>query len=227
MRAIAATHLFRSAQNTAPARSAPANGDGRRNDNMTPAASSDAFKRSDFDLNGGPAAFGDFAHATPRPAAVLVPIIARADPTVLFTVRPTTMTEHAGQIAFPGGRADPDDADARATALREAQEEIGLSPVDAEVIGYLENYRTVTSYLVTPVVALIRDGFIATPNPLEVSDVFEVPLAFLMSADNHRIDARTYRGEVRRYHAMPYGERYIWGATAGILKMLHESLTHP
>lgn len=227
MRAIAATHLFRSAQNAAPARSAPQNGANPPDGRDTQAHAGDAFRRSDFDLNGGPAAFGEVAHTAPRPAAVLVPIIARPEPTVLFTVRPTTMTEHAGQISFPGGRADPEDADARATALREAQEEIGLPPEDAEVIGYLENYRTVTSYLVTPVVAMISERFSAKPNPREVSDVFEVPLSFLMSADNHRIDARTFRGEVRRYHAMPYGERYIWGATAGILKMLHESLTRP
>lgn len=134
------------------------------------------------------------------------------------------MTEHRGQISFPGGKVDDGDANIRATALREASEEIGLSKSQAEIIGYLDAYQTVTGYWISPVVALITPSFRAQANPDEVEDVFEVPLAFLMSAKNYRVDTTTYKGKVRKFYAIPYRDRYIWGATAGILRNLYMRL---
>jgi 8-oxo-dGTP pyrophosphatase MutT (NUDIX family) len=176
---------------------------------------------SDFDLNPGM----DVPLADPlMPAAVLVPICARETLTVLLTERTPHLTAHAGQIAFPGGRIDADDADAAAAALREAREEIGLDPSLVEPLGYLDPYRTSTGYLITPLVALIEPHFKLTVNPHEVASVFEVPLPFLMDQTNHRIDSRIWRGAERRFYAMPYEQRYIWGATAGIIKTLYRRL---
>lgn len=178
---------------------------------------------SDFDLN--PSAFSDWTgSAPPRPAAVLVPVVARDELMVLLTERTPHLAAHAGQIAFPGGKPDPGDKGPIDTALREAEEEIGLSRAFAEPLGFLDLYRTGTGYAVTPVVALIRPGFHLTINTNEVAAAFEVPLAFLMNPANHRIDAHTLGGRDRRFYAMPYGERYIWGATAGILRNLHDKL---
>lgn len=182
-----------------------------------------AWSRSDWDLN--PEMLADFeVMETPRPAAVLVPIIARAELTVLLTERTAHLATHAGQIAFPGGKVEETDPDTVHTALREAEEEIGLSRTLVEPLGFLDGYRTGTGFLVTPVVALVKPDFVLVPDPGEVASTFEVPLAFLMDPANHKRHSRPWRGRERHYYAMPYGERYIWGATAGMLKNLHERL---
>lgn len=182
---------------------------------------------SDFDLNpGAEAEFGLIP--VPKPAAVLVPVIARdGGLTLLFTQRTEHLPAHAGQISFPGGKIDAGDGGPLEAALREAHEEIGLTSQHVEPLGYLDCYRTGTGYVITPVVALVALSFALSLNPIEVSSAFEVPLAFLMDAQNHRTDARVYRGRERLYYAMPYGEHYIWGATAGILKNMHERLFSP
>src|SRR5262249_44702601 len=128
------------------------------------------------------------------------------------------------QIAFPGGKVETSDKTPLAAALREAQEEIALDAEFIEPLGYLSPYRTNTGYIITPSVALVRPGFALTANPHEVADVFEVPFAFLMDEANHQIHTRTWSGAERRFYAMPYGERYIWGATAGIIRALYRRL---
>jgi 8-oxo-dGTP pyrophosphatase MutT (NUDIX family) len=183
-----------------------------------------ALGRSDWDLN--PELAGDLAVIEPpTPAAVLVPIILHPVPTVLLTQRTATLNKHAGQVAFPGGRRDADDADEVATALREANEEIGLAAEHVDPVGFLDGYRTGTGYLITPVVGLVRPGFDVRPEPSEVEAVFEVPLAFFLDSANHQRHSREWRGRTRQFWAMPYGERYIWGATAGMLKNLVDRLT--
>lgn len=176
---------------------------------------------SDFSLNG--------MVAMPevwRPASVLVPLVRRESGiTVLLTQRTEDMPSHAGQIAFPGGRRQVEDVDATATALRETEEEVGLTRDFIDVIGALDLYRTGTGYQITPIVGIVTPGFTMRADPREVADVFEVPLAHFLDERNHRIDSRVWQGRERRYYAMPYGERYIWGATAGMLKNLHFILT--
>jgi len=177
--------------------------------------------RSDFDLNPTmrrPA-------MDLRPAAVLVPVLARSEgATVLLTRRSDTLASHTGQIAFPGGRLDPGE-DAVMAALREADEEVGLDPQTVEVLGLSDPYETVTSFLVTPVVGWLSAPPQLTPSPAEVAEVFETPWDFLMDAANHRRDFHDLDAETRRWFwAMPWGERYIWGATAGILKGLQGRL---
>ena len=179
--------------------------------------------RSDWELN--PEMIADFAVMEPaKEAAVLVPIVARPELTVLLTQRPQSMTQHAGQIAFPGGKVDQTDADHIAAALREAKEEIGLEPEFIEPLGFLDTYRTGTGYNVSPLVALIRPTFTLTLSEREVSEAFEVPLSFLMNEANHQKHTRPWRGRERHFYAMPFAERYIWGATAGMLKNLHQRL---
>jgi 8-oxo-dGTP pyrophosphatase MutT (NUDIX family) len=179
--------------------------------------------RGDYDLN--PELKGELTGGQPRAAAVLVPIIARPEGlTVLLTQRPETMPTHAGQIAFPGGKMDESDATPVDTALREAEEEVGLDRRFVEVLGFLDSYQTGTSFRIVPVVSLVDPGFSLTLCKREVVDAFEVPFAFLMDAANHRRDHRQYNGVTRHFYAMPYGERYIWGATAGMLRNLHERL---
>lgn len=176
---------------------------------------------SDFDLNPDFQMPDGIAF---KDAAVLIAICARDPLTVLLTERTPHLSAHAGQIAFPGGRIDPGDRDATAAAIREANEEIALDPARVEPLGYLDAYRTSTGYLITPVVALVTPPFDIKANPAEVADVFEVPLAFLMDQSNHRIESRQWRGAERRFYAMPYNQRYIWGATAGIIKSLSRRL---
>lgn len=182
-----------------------------------------ALGRSDWDLN--PEFMADLAAmAPPRPAAVLIPIVARSSLTVLLTQRTETLSSHAGQIAFPGGRADETDPSIVATALREAEEEIGLDASLIEPIGFLDGYRTGTGFHITPVVAIVQPTFELKLAAGEVAEVFEVPLDFLLNAANHQRDEREWRGRRRAFYAIPYRERYIWGATAGMIKNLHERL---
>ena len=177
--------------------------------------------RSDFDLN--PTA--SRPRIALRPAAVLIPVVARPDgATVLLTRRADTLASHAGQIAFPGGRLDPGE-DAVTAALREADEEVALNPGAVEVLGLSDAYETGTGFLVTPVVGWLKDAPQVTPSPDEVAEVFETPWDFLMDAANHRRDFYDMEAGLRRWFwAMPWGERYIWGVTAGILKGLHARL---
>lgn len=159
------------------------------------------------------------------PAAVLVPLVNRTDGlTVLLTQRSDSLPDHPGQISFPGGRVEPDDASVEAAALRETHEEIGLPPDRVSVLGRLAQYQTVTGFTVTPVVGWIEPPFPIATDPVEVADVFEVPLAFLLDRANQQRHFRML-GEVRRdYFAIPYAERYIWGATAAMLVMLDRTL---
>lgn len=160
------------------------------------------------------------------PAAVLFPIVLRADnPSVLFTLRTEQLRDHPGQISFPGGRVEPEDASPAQTALREAWEEIGLHPAHAEVLGYLPDYRTGTGFRITPVVALLNPPFDLCPDASEVAEVFEVPLAFLLDPANHQSHAMTDRGHLRHYVAMTYGKHHIWGATAAIIVHLAQALS--
>ena len=160
-----------------------------------------------------------------RAAAVLVPIVLHEpELTVLLTQRTDHLTSHAGQVAFPGGKIDQDDADALAAALREAREETGLDQGYIEPIGFLDLYLTRTSFEIVPVVALVRPGFVLSPHAGEVAAVFEVPLRFLMNGENHMRHSRQWQGKRRYYYAMPYGERYIWGATAGMIMNLYDRL---
>lgn len=153
-----------------------------------------------------------------RQAAVLVPIVEHAEgPTVLLTRRTDHLAHHPGQISFPGGRVEEQDADLVETALRETEEEIGVDRCHVDVLGFLDAYETGTGYHVTPVVGLIRPGFTLTPDPFEVAEVFEVPLAFLLDPANHQRHSREHDGRQRHFYAMPYGDYYIWGATAGML----------
>ena len=176
---------------------------------------------SDYDLNPS---MRQPAHDGLIPAAVLVPILARRPLAVLLTERTAHLSAHAGQIAFPGGKIDPEDDGPCAAALREAREEIGLEPRFVTPLGYLEPYRTGTGFIITPVVARVDPGYALKPDPAEVEDVFDVPLAFLMDEANHKIDSREWKGGARQFYAMPYEQRYIWGATAGIIKALHRRL---
>lgn len=169
-----------------------------------------------------------FTDRTPRAASVLVAIVEREQPMVLLTQRTIHLSTHSGQIAFPGGRQDPSDADLVATALREAQEEIGLSPEYVDVLGTLPVYRTGSAFIITPVVGILRGGFSFVRNPGEVDDIFEVPLAFLMNPANHRRHAVDWEGSQREWLSMPYhdglAERFIWGATAGMLRNFYRYL---
>ena len=179
---------------------------------------------SDFDLNPDAPRMD-----TPlRPAAVLIPVVDHEDgPTLLLTRRSDSLASHTGQIAFPGGRLDPGETVVQA-ALREAMEEVDLSPDHVEPLGLSDAYETVTGFLVTPVVAWVRPGFTLTTDPREVADAFETPWDFLMDEANHRREFHDAADGTRRWFwAMPWGERYIWGATAGMLRSLWGRLHDP
>jgi 8-oxo-dGTP pyrophosphatase MutT (NUDIX family) len=160
----------------------------------------------------------------PRPAAVLVPILAREpEVTVLLTERAASLRDHSGQIAFPGGKLDAGESALQA-ALREAQEEVGLDPAGVAPLGELDAYFTGTGFQIMPVVAMVVPEVHLTINAREVADTFEVPLSFLLDRRNHLVHSREWQGAARSYYAMPYGERYIWGATAAIIWRLYERL---
>jgi 8-oxo-dGTP pyrophosphatase MutT (NUDIX family) len=164
----------------------------------------------------------------PTPAAVLVPLVNRSEGlTVLLTQRSADLPDHPGQISFPGGRVEPSDADVGSAALRETEEEIGLPRERVALLGELAQYETVSGYRVTPVVGWVEPPFGVRPDPEEVADVFEVPLAFLLDPVNRQRHFRMLGNFRRNYYAIPYGERYIWGATAAMLIILDRTLRAP
>ena len=178
--------------------------------------------RGDLDLN--PALWETAGVAATKPAAVLVPIVDRSEPTVLLTLRTQELASHAGQVAFPGGKIDPGDESPVAAALREAKEEVGLAPSLVEPLGYLDLYLTFSGFRILPTVARVKPDFSLVLNPWEVKEAFEVPLDFLMNPKNHQRGSREWRGIIREYYAMPFDKRYIWGITAGILRNLYERI---
>jgi 8-oxo-dGTP pyrophosphatase MutT (NUDIX family) len=160
-----------------------------------------------------------------KPAAVLILVINRVDaPTVLFTQRTAHLTDHGGQISFPGGRVEEHDADTQQAALRETFEETGLDISRVDLIGSIPRYGT--GYLITPVVGWIEPPVVFQPDPTEVEECFEVPLDFLIAPQNHLLESAMYKGRMRQYYAIPYGQRYIWGATAGMLVTFTRVLAH-
>ncbi len=176
--------------------------------------------RGDLDLD--PSVWERAGVAATKPAAVLVPVVDRPEPGVILTMRTAELPNHAGQIAFPGGKIDQGDQGPLAAALREAQEEVGLDPHLVEPLGFLDLYLTFSGFRILPVVARVAPGYKLTLNASEVADAFEVPLDFLMGPENHQRHSRDWKGIQRHYYAMPYQERYIWGVTAGILRNLYE-----
>ena len=159
-----------------------------------------------------------------KPAAVLVPVVARPEPMVLLTLRTAELKSHSGQVAFPGGRIDPTDKSPLGAALREAEEEIGLEQKFIDPIGYLDLYLTFSGFRILPLVARVDPDYRLTINPSEVADAFEVPLEFLMTPGNHQRLKRDWQGIERQYYAMPFNEHYIWGVTAGILRNLYDRI---
>ena len=150
-------------------------------------------------------------------AAVLIPIIARPELTILFTQRTATLARHSGQVSFPGGRRDPSDLSPMETALRETQEETGIESAFIKVAGYLPRYRTGTGYDISPVVGVLATGFTLTLNPQEVADTFEVPLALFLDPANRKVETRVWGARERRFYVFTHNDRAIWGATAAIL----------
>ncbi len=179
-------------------------------------------RRGDLDLD--PVMWERAGVAATKPAAVLIPIIDRDQPTVLLTLRTAELASHAGQVAFPGGKIDPSDESPVAAAMREAKEEIGLAPVLIEPIGYLDLYLTFSGFRILPTVARVKPDFSLALNPWEVKETFEVPLEFLMTPGNHQRKTRDWKGIPRDYYAIPFGDRYIWGITAGILRNLYDRI---
>lgn len=185
------------------------------------AIAADGRPSSDFDLNrdvsvpGGPL----------RDAAVLVPIVLeRSEPQLILTKRSSALKHHPGQISFPGGKVEEIDAGVEAAALREAEEEIALHRDDVEVLGRLASHQTVTGFNVTPVVALVSGGFVARPEPGEVAEAFEVPLAHVLNPANYLVESRRWRGQRRYYFTVPWGPYYVWGATARMLRALADRM---
>lgn len=159
-----------------------------------------------------------------RPAAVLVPVVDHPEPTVLLTQRAQHLPQHPGQISFPGGKIDETDKSPLDSALREAEEEIGLDRAFVQPLGYLDLYMTTLGYRIVPVVARVKPGFSLTLNTGEVDATFEVPLSFLMNLDNVERHSRDWQGMTRHYYAITFGERYIWGVTAGILRNMYDRI---
>jgi len=182
-----------------------------------------ARPRGDHDMQPQPVPLPDEKAAVP--AAVLIGIVPRPDgPTVLLTQRAATLRSHSAQVAFPGGRVDAVDGSPVVTALRETEEEIGLSRERIRTLGFLDAYLTGTGYRIVPVVALVEPPFSLTLNAHEVDEAFETPLSFLLDPANHLREGREWKGLYRTYYAMPFGDRYIWGATAGMIRNLYERL---
>lgn len=188
-------------------------------DRLRRALDAPAAPTSDFDLNPGVAP----AAGTLRPAGVLA-AFHEIDGRLILTKRAATMRHHPGQIALPGGKVDPGDADATAAALREAREEVGLDAAQVQVLGTLPAHRTVTGFAVTPVLAVIRGPFAARPEPGEVAEAFWLPFAHVADPAAYRVEGRHWRGQWRSYYAAPYGPYYLWGATARILLALAQRM---
>jgi 8-oxo-dGTP pyrophosphatase MutT (NUDIX family) len=179
--------------------------------------------RSDYDLNP------HYERVAQElvPAAVLLPIIRRSEPTLLFTRRTAHLAHHAGQVSFPGGRWHPNDSSLTGTALRETKEETGIETDRVAVAGFLDAYETGTGFAILPVVALIDEGFSLRPDPQEVAEIFEVPLTFLLDPANCRKGSREWRGRTREFYTFAWRSHTIWGATAAILVNLRERLSVP
>ena len=191
---------------------------GKQTGGLPHASSSIEHFRGDHDLNPGMS-----VPQEPRKAAVLVTVVERpGDLTVLLTRRSDTLPVHKGQISFPGGRVEDQDRGPVATALRESEEEIGLDPTSVEVIGRLDTYVTRTGYSVTPIVGLLRPPFDLVADPIEVAEIFEVPVGFVLDPANHERHSRDWQGKTRHFFVLPYQRRYIWGATAGMLVNLSD-----
>src|SRR5690606_9959610 len=160
-----------------------------------------------------------------RDAAVLIPIVDHGeDSSVILTKRTEKLRSHSGQIAFPGGRIDPTDPTPEFAALRETEEEIGLSPDFIEVVGRMPDYVSGSGFRISPILSVVKPGFLLTINEDEVDDAFEVPLSFLMDPANHNRESRIWQERERFFYTMPFGERYIWGVTAGIIRAVYERL---
>ena len=181
-------------------------------------------KRGDYDLNPQNRPAGP--HAL-MPAAVLVPLILRDEPTVLLTQRTDTLSRHAGQVSFPGGRQEPRDISLVETALRETQEETGIEPAFVTVAGFLDAYETGTGYAILPVVGFLSEGYALSPQAAEVAAIFEVPLGFLLDPANRVKQTREFQGTLRTFYSFTYDDRYIWGATAAMLINFAERVTRP
>lgn len=181
-----------------------------------------APKRSDYDFDPE-----NRPEETPKliPAAVLIPVIQRDEPTVLFTERSAKLARHAGQVSFPGGRSDATDESLLYTALRETHEETGIGPEFIRIAGFLDAYETGTGFAILPVVGLLREGFILAPDTNEVAEVFEVPLAFLLDPANRQKNQTEWKGRMRHYYAFRYHGHTIWGATAAMLVDFAERMT--
>ena len=178
--------------------------------------------RGDLDLD--PTLWERAGVSATRPAAVLIPVVERAEPMILLTQRTAELPSHPGQIAFPGGKIDQADISPLAAAMRETEEEIGLDCQHIDPIGYLDLYLTFSGFRILPAVARVSPDYSLALNASEVADAFEVPLAFLMTPTNHQFLKRDWKGIERQYYAMPYQQRYIWGVTAGILRNLYDRI---
>jgi 8-oxo-dGTP pyrophosphatase MutT (NUDIX family) len=176
------------------------------------------------DLIRGDMLDADGSGADPIPAAVLVPVVDRSEPSVILTLRPETMRKHAGQVSFPGGRIDPEDAGPIQAALREAEEEIALPRSAVQVVGLADRYLTVTGFDVTPVIGVVSPDVQLVPQPSEVADVFEAPLAHLLDPANHSVRSAQWQGMTRTYYEIAYRDRRVWGATAAMIVNLSRRL---